>query len=191
MELMDAIYGRRSIRKFTGDRIPRETLEEILEAASWAPSGQNLQPWYLLAITQDSDLAWIFSELGTSAFSHRKHLEERFKNNPEIVEETLEFMRAAGGARTVVLAFLYKPTYSEADLPSCIESVAAALQTLCLAAYDKGIATCWVEEFKKLDEKARERFCPDKGPLLGGVVMGYPAMEARPIKRKPGRIEIR
>ena len=191
MEVMDAIYGRRSIRKFTNEKIPREVLEELLDAASWAPSGQNLQPWYLLALTQDSDLAWVFSELGTSAFSHRKHLESRFKNNPEVVEETLEFMRAMGGARTVVLAFLYKPDYSETDLPSCIESVAAALQTLCLAAYDKGIGTCWVEEFKKLDEQARARFCPDKGPLLGGVVLGYPAMEARPIRRKPGRIEIR
>jgi nitroreductase len=65
------------------------------------------------------------------------------------------------------------------------------MQTLCLAAYDKGVASCWVEEFKRIDEQARERFCPDKGALLGGVVLGYPAMEARPIRRKPGRIEIR
>jgi nitroreductase len=191
MELMEAIHGRRSIRKFTDEPIPREVLEEIMEAASWAPSGQNLQPWYLLALTQDADLAWVFSELGTGAFSHRKHLEARFKNNPEVVEETMEFMRAMGGARTIVLAFLQKPTYSEQDMPSCIESVAAAMQTLCLAAYDKGVASCWVEEFKRIDEQARERFCPDKGALLGGVVLGYPAMEARPIRRKPGRIEIR
>jgi nitroreductase len=191
MELMEAIHGRRSIRKFTDEPIPRGVLEEIMEAASWAPSGQNLQPWYLLALTQDADLAWVFSELGTGAFSHRKHLEARFKNNPEVVEETMEFMRAMGGARTIVLAFLQKPTYSEQDMPSCIESVAAAMQTLCLAAYDKGVASCWVEEFKRIDEQARERFCPDKGALLGGVVLGYPAMEARPIRRKPGRIEIR
>ena len=191
MELMDAVHGRRSVRKFTDERIPRETLEEILEAASWAPSGQNLQPWYLLALTQDEDLAWLFSELGTGAFSHRKKLEERFKNNPEIVEETMEFSRAMGGARAIVLAFLLKPTYSEEDMPSCIESVAAAMNTLCLAAYDKGVASCWVEELKRVDEQARARFCPDKGALLGGVVLGYPAMEARPIRRKPGRIEIR
>lgn len=189
--MMEAIHGRRSIRKFTDERIPRETLEEILEAAAWAPSGQNLQPWYLLALTQDADLAWVFSELGTGAFNHRKHLEDRFKNNPEVVEETMEFMRAMGGARTIVLAFLYKPTYSEADMPSCIESVAAAMQTLCLAAYGKGIASCWVEEFKRIDEAARAKFCPDKGPLLGGVVLGYPAMEARTIRRKPGRVDIR
>jgi len=191
MELMEAIRGRRSIRKFTDQKVPRETLEEILEAASWAPSGQNLQPWFLLALTEDSDLAWVFSELGTGAFSHRKHLESRFKNHPEVVEETMEFMRAMGGARTIVLAFLYKPDYSEQDLPSCIESVAAAMENLCLAAYDKGVGTCWVEEFKRIDEAARARFCPDKGQLLGGVVLGYPAMEAKPIRRKPGRIEIR
>ncbi|MDO4400794.1 MAG: nitroreductase family protein, partial [Coriobacteriia bacterium] len=124
-------------------------------------------------------------------FSHRKKLEERFKNNPEIVEETMEFSRAMGGARTIVLAFLLKPTYSEEDMPSCIESVAAAMNTLCLAAYDKGVASCWVEELKRVDEQARARFCPDKGALLGGVVLGYPAMEARPIRRKPGRIDIR
>lgn len=191
MELMDAIHGRRSIRKYTDEKIPRETLEQILEAASWAPSGQNLQPWFLLALTEDSDLAWVFSELGTGAFSHRKHLEERFKNHPQVVEETMEFMRAMGGARTIVLAFLYKPDYSEENLPSCIESVAAAMQTLCLAAYDKGISSCWVEEFKRIDEAARARFCPGKGQLLGGVVLGYADMEARPIRRKPGRIEIR
>lgn len=191
MELMEVVHGRRSIRKFTDEQIPREVLEEIMEAASWAPSGQNLQPWYLLALTEDSDLAWVFSELGTGAFSHRKHLESRFKNHPEVVEETMEFMRAMGGARTIVLAFLYKPDYSEQDMPSCIESVAAAMQTLCLAAYDKGVASCWVEEFKRIDEAARARFCPDKGALLGGIVLGYPAMEARPIRRKPGRIEIR
>lgn len=191
MELMDAIRGRRSVRKFTSEQIPRETLEELLEAACWAPSGQNYQPWYLLALTQDSDLAWVFSELGTGAFSHRKKLEARFKDHPEIVEETMEFSRAMGGARTIVLAFLQKPTYSEEDLPSCIESVAAAMENLCLAAYDKGIASCWVEELKRIDEAARARFCPDKGQLLGGVVLGYAAMEPRPIRRKPGRSEIR
>ena len=43
MELMDAIKGRRSIRKFTGEPVAREAvIEHLLEAATWAPSGQNL-----------------------------------------------------------------------------------------------------------------------------------------------------
>ena len=50
MELMEAIKTRRSVRKFTDEPVPREKLEKIIEAAMWAPSGQNLQPWYFVAL---------------------------------------------------------------------------------------------------------------------------------------------
>lgn len=191
MELMDAITGRRSIRKFTDEPVSHEMIERLLEAAVQAPSAQNLQPWYFVALTKKEDLAFVFSELGTTAFSHRKELEARFKNNPEVVEETLEFVSAMGGASTIVLAFLHKPTYSEDMLPSCIESVSAAMENLCLAAYEQGLGTCWVEVVCRAGDALHERFAPDKGKLIGGVVLGYPAMEARPIKRKEGRYEIR
>ena len=91
MELMEAIKGRRSVRKFKPDPIPKEDLEEIIQAGLCAPSAQNLQPWYFVALTKKEDLSYLFSELGTTAFSHRKELEARFKNNPEVVEETMEF----------------------------------------------------------------------------------------------------
>ena len=124
MELMEAIKGRRSVRKFKPDPIPKEDLEEIIQAGLCAPSAQNLQPWYFVALTKKEDLSYLFSELGTTAFSHRKELEARFKNNPEVVEETMEFMSAMGGSQTIILGFLNKPDYSDELLPSCIESVA-------------------------------------------------------------------
>ena len=65
VELMEAIRGRRSIRKFKPDPIAREDLEEIIDAGLCAPSGQNLQPWYFVALTKKEDLAYLFSELGT------------------------------------------------------------------------------------------------------------------------------
>ena len=139
MELMEAIKGRRSVRKFKPDPIPKEDLEEIIQAGLCAPSAQNLQPWYFVALTKKEDLSYLFSELGTTAFSHRKELEARFKNNPEVVEETMEFMSAMGGSQTIILGFLNKPDYSDELLPSCIESVAAAMENMCLAAYDKGM----------------------------------------------------
>ncbi|OKY80408.1 MAG: hypothetical protein BHV62_05895 [Eggerthella sp. 51_9] len=103
MELMEAIKGRRSVRKFKPDPIPKEDLEEIIQAGLCAPSAQNLQPWYFVALTKKEDLSYLFSELGTTAFSHRKELEARFKNNPEVVEETMEFMSAMGGSQTIIL----------------------------------------------------------------------------------------
>lgn len=190
MELMEAIKGRRSIRKFTDEPVPREKIEYILEAATWAPSAQNLQPWYFVALTKDEDLAYLISELGTTAFSERKKLEERFKNNPEVVEETMAFLEGLGGAKTIILAFLNKPHYDEDDMPSCIESVAAAMQNACLAAYEQGIASCWVEAVRRASDSMQKRYAPDHGALLGGIILGYPAMEAREIRRKPGRYEI-
>ena len=45
MELLEAIQNRKSIRKFKPDLVPRVILEEILQAALWAPSAINTQPW--------------------------------------------------------------------------------------------------------------------------------------------------
>ncbi|MDY6954405.1 MAG: nitroreductase family protein, partial [Thermodesulfobacteriota bacterium] len=50
MDLYEAILGRRSIRKFKPDAVPREVLEKILAMATWAPSGMNLQNWYFVVI---------------------------------------------------------------------------------------------------------------------------------------------
>lgn len=190
MELVEAIKGRRSIRKYTNEPVARKIIEEILGETVWAPSAQNLQPWYFLALTQKENLNELFDILGTSAFSHRKKLEKRFEDNPEIVDETMEFSREMGGASCIILAFLLKPTYGDDDILSCIESVAAAMQDICLLAYDKGLGSCWVEEVVRERKRIEERFAPDKGRLIGAVVLGYPAREFRPIERKPGRYDI-
>ena len=168
MELTKAIKERRSIRRYKSDPVPHEVIQEILENAVWAPSAQNLQPWYFLALTDPGDLRELFDMMGTSVYSHRKRLEDR-----------------------LILAFLLKPTYSEGMIPSCVESVAAAMNNICLLAYEKGLGTCWVEEVVRERERIEARFAPDKGPLLGAVVLGYPDTDPRPIKRKEGRIEIR
>lgn len=51
MELAQAMQGRRSIRGFTKDPVPRELLEEIIALANRAPSSMNTQPWHLHVLT--------------------------------------------------------------------------------------------------------------------------------------------
>lgn len=48
MELNDAVHGRRSIRAFLTDPVPRETIEKIVDLARWAPSWGNTQPWEIV-----------------------------------------------------------------------------------------------------------------------------------------------
>ncbi|NLI73738.1 MAG: nitroreductase [Euryarchaeota archaeon] len=54
MDVMNAIRGRRSIRKFQYKEIPAKVLEELLEAARLAPSAGNRQAWELIVITDQN-----------------------------------------------------------------------------------------------------------------------------------------
>jgi nitroreductase len=51
MDVYGAVRTRQSIRKFTDRPVPREALQRVLEAASNAPSGSNLQPWHVYVLS--------------------------------------------------------------------------------------------------------------------------------------------
>jgi nitroreductase len=51
MDALDAIRRRRSVRRYTGDSIPREDLEKIVDAGRLAASGNNRQPWDFIVVT--------------------------------------------------------------------------------------------------------------------------------------------
>lgn len=56
MELLDVIKGRRSIRSYQNKKIPKHLLEEIMEAAIWAPTGSNAQAWKFIVVDNDADI---------------------------------------------------------------------------------------------------------------------------------------
>lgn len=51
MEALEAIRKRRSVRKYTGEAIPREDLEQIVDAGRLAATGSNKQPWDFIVVT--------------------------------------------------------------------------------------------------------------------------------------------
>jgi nitroreductase len=52
MDALEAIRKRRSVRNYTGEPIPREDLEQIVDAGRLAASGNNRQPWEFIVITE-------------------------------------------------------------------------------------------------------------------------------------------
>lgn len=48
MEFNDAVLGRRSIRAFLPDPVPRDIITKIVDIARWAPSWGNTQPWEIV-----------------------------------------------------------------------------------------------------------------------------------------------
>jgi nitroreductase len=64
LEVYDAILRRRSIRSFENRAVPDESLRRLLEAARWAPTGGNRQPWEFVAVRNAKKIRGIkmFSE---------------------------------------------------------------------------------------------------------------------------------
>ena len=62
MDVFTAIKERRSCRNFSSEPVSEEALERILEAANWAPSPLNSQPWEFIVVTNKKVKAKIFSE---------------------------------------------------------------------------------------------------------------------------------
>jgi nitroreductase len=57
MDALEAIRKRRSVRSYTGESIPREDLETIIDAGRLAPTGHNKQPWDFIVVTDPDTLA--------------------------------------------------------------------------------------------------------------------------------------
>ncbi|OGS43797.1 MAG: hypothetical protein A3K76_04970 [Euryarchaeota archaeon RBG_13_57_23] len=68
MEVKDAIKARRSIREYQSKDIPRDVLEELLDAARLAPSSSNLQAWNIVVVTDDAVRSSLVPASGNQSF---------------------------------------------------------------------------------------------------------------------------
>lgn len=191
MELKEGIQSRRSVRRYQDKGVSRELLEELMESACWAPSADNLQPWYFVVLTKQEDIERMRETMERVSEEIRPHLEELFPRHPRVVNETSAFLRRLGGAPVYVLAFLQKDYDLTRD--SMLESTAAAIQNLLLVAHEKGLGACWVNAVTGLGygPALQKMFAPEKGEFVSLIALGWPDQAPRPPARKPDRWVIR
>ena len=191
MELTEAIRKRRSVRRYREEPVSEELLRELLELACWAPSAENEQPWYFVALTSEDELRNLQTTMEQVAEETKTHLEELLPKHPRIVGQTTEFLRRLGGAPVCILAFLQKDYGELRD--SMLESTAAAIQTVLLAAKERDLGTCWINAATHLGygPVLRDLYAPDKGELVSIVTLGYPERTPIAAGRKPDRFVIR
>ena len=191
MELLEAVAARRSVRRYKDAPVPREVLEQLLETACWAPSAENMQPWYFVALTNEEDIRLLYETMERVSEEMRPHLEALYPRHPRIVDQVVGFLRCLGGAPVYVLVFLQQDYGAVRD--SMLESTAAAIQNLLLAAHEKELGACWVNAATGLGygPALRELFAPGKGEFVSLVTLGYPDQSPRTPGRKPGRWVIR
>ena len=168
MDLMDAIKGRRSIRKYKPDPVSEETLQKIMEAVRWAPSWANTQCWEVILVKDPK----IKSEL-TTALPNTNPALSSMTEAPLIIvlcgkKGVSGFKK--GEATTVKGDWLMFDT-------------GIAMQTLCLTAHSLGLGTVVVGMF---DHKKVEEILgvPQNVEVVAISPLGYPAAEGSAPKRK-------
>ena len=190
MQTIDAIYARRSVRKYQNTMPSDEQITTILQAACMAPSATNLQPWYFVAVRSNEKKAELLSFMEGVSEKMRPMLEKRFKDYPEVIKETLTFMKSLGDAPVYVLVFEQK-NYEHKNF-AVLQSISAATQNLTIAAADLGLGTCWMTApiqtgFGKI---IAQKYAPDKGEMIAMLTLGYPATQPKAPKRKDDRFVI-
>jgi len=184
MELTEAIKGRRSVRKFKSQEVPREKLEKILELAMWAPSGMNRQEWYFVVVRGDKreGLLKIFD----SAFeTFRPNLEKVFSGKSKILEGMKTFFQTYGGAPVFILGYAGKSASGQWDT----HSTAVALQNLFLAAYAEGLGTVWSDGILVKEAEINALMGVAEKKLVAVVPVGYPDEIPRVPPRREGRVQ--
>jgi nitroreductase len=184
MELESAIKGRRSVRRFKPDPIPKAVLERIIDMAQWAPSAMNLQDRLLVVVQGDKKAE--LTKIAAGAFeAFRPNLEASFKDKPKIIEATKTFLETLGGAPVIILAYGGKFPSGEADTLS----ITLAVQNLLLSAFESGLGTVWADAAVFYKEKEINALVGIEGRKLVCLIpIGYPAEEPKAPPRKNDRV---
>jgi nitroreductase len=184
MELSEAIRGRRSVRRFRPDPVPRKVLEGILESAIWAPSAMNRQEWYFVVVQGQKveEMKKIFAD----AFLDLKpRLEKVFADKPKVIAATKAFFETYGGAPVFIFAYGGK---SPDGISWDTHSTAVAVQNLQLAAYEAGLGCTWTDGIMGKEKEISEALGIKDKKLVCVLPMGYPAETPKVPPRRDGRI---
>lgn len=168
MDLMEAIKGRRSIRKYKPDPVPEGVFRTLMEAVRWSPSWANTQCWEVIAIKDPK----VKSELATALP----------KGNPALTSMAdAPLVLVLCGKKGISGSYKGQTVTAKGDW--LMFDTGIAMQSLCLAAYSLGLGTVVVGMFdhKKAEEILR---VPQNVEVVAMTPLGYPATEGSTPKRK-------
>jgi nitroreductase len=172
-ELMKIIRARRSVRVYRRGKVTDRQLELILEAARWAPSGANTQPWEFV-VTRDRKKMKRVREIYDQEWKQRKREDPvNYKGlKKDYVGEVSVLVLVCGDARTKQV---YLTTRQPADREKLFQaSVANAVQQMMLAAASMNLGTVWVSVREEVEPEIRELFrVPESLRLLWIVPIGH------------------
>lgn len=185
----EVLRGRRSVRYYRPEPVPRALVEAVLAAALHAPSPHHSALWRAAVLTRPAARAALAEAMGTA---WRRDLTADGVSEARIAALLARSRARLEGAPVVVVLCTTEERLDrypdarrqEAERLMAAQSVGAALQNVMLAAHARGLATCWV---------CAPLFCPEAvvgclglDPALHPqalLTLGYPASAPPPRPR--------
>jgi nitroreductase len=160
MKFDDLIASRYSVRSFTDEKVNRNAILAILEAARMAPSAVNYQPWHFVVITEPENLAVL----------HEVYPRNWFTEAPVCIlicaDHSQSWKRKSDGK-----------DFADVD-------AAIAIDHLVLKATELGLGTCWVCNFDA-EMTCKKLQLPDHIEPIAIIPLGYTTSKAPEKSRKP------
>lgn len=196
METLDAIKARKSVRAYLDKEVPDSLIEELLEVAACSPSGANTQPWQVAVVRGETKRQ--LADAYNQAFNSGEKSVQDYQYYPLQWSETLKARRVACGqqlyealgiergdrerrlqqwaanyrafdAPVVLMFFLHK----DLETGSFMDT-AMFMQTLMIAAVDRGLATCPQAAMAEYPDQARRILeLDDDLVVLCGLALGF------------------
>ena len=197
MNLNELIKSRYSVRSFTDDTVDIETIREILEISSNAPSGGNIQPWKVYVVTGKTKEKLIKKAL--SNFDNGVQEKIEYDIYPRPLDEEYK-RRRSECARDMYTALSIKQDDTELRLSQIRENfkffgapvgmivtidkafaengwghVGMFIQNICLSAVERAMGTCLQESWSIYPETVKDVLnIPDNEVVWCGIALGYP-----------------
>ncbi len=152
MEFRQAVLGRKSVRRFLPDPVPKEDLLDMLSLATRAANASNRQMWRFYVVTNRGKIA----QMRDAVDSEVKRFKSLAGRQPESDFYSTFF---AGAPVTIAVAYAGYRSGMEDVMEAAglgrdevtsrrqrpdIQSIGAGIQVLLCAAYEKGYGTCWM-----------------------------------------------
>jgi coenzyme F420-0:L-glutamate ligase / coenzyme F420-1:gamma-L-glutamate ligase len=147
--VLDAVRGRRSVRRYLPKEVAPDLVDAVLEAGRWAPSPHGRQPWRFAVVTKEETKERLARAMGEE---WRANLEMDGQAS-EVVERRLQgSRRRLLDAPVLVLLCLYLDDLDvypdggrqESEITMAVQSLGAAAQNMLLAAYVLGLDAGWM-----------------------------------------------
>jgi nitroreductase len=183
--LLSVVQKRRSVRVYKTGKVSDAQLSAILEAARWAPSGANTQPWEFV-VTRDRKKMKRIREIYDNEWRQRKREDPvNYKGlKKDYVGDVSVIVLACGDPRT---KSVYLTTRQLADREKLFQaSMANSVQQMMLAAASMSLGTVWVSVREEVEPELRELFqVPQPLRLLWVVPIGHASSWPKAKPRRP------